>query len=84
MAVFGVPEAEMGEEVKAVVQPAPGVEAGPALEAELLEFCRDHLSHYKCPKSVDFTDRLPRGENGKLYKKALRETYWANSTLSTP
>ena len=84
VAVFGVPEAEMGEEVKAVVQPAPGVEAGPALEAELLAFCRDHLSHYKCPKSVDFTDRLPRGENGKLYKKALRETYWANSTLSTP
>ena len=84
VAVFGVPEAEMGEEVKAVVQPAPGVEAGPALEAELLAFCRDHLSHYKCPRSVDFTDRLPRGENGKLYKKALRETYWANSTLSTP
>ena len=81
VAVFGVPEPEMGEEVKAVVQPAPGVEAGPALEAEILAFCRDHLSHYKCPKSVDFTDQLPRGENGKLYKKALREGYWANSTL---
>ena len=84
VAVFGVPEPEMGEEVKAVVQPAPGVEAGPALEAELLAFCRDHLSHYKCPNSVDFTDALPRGENGKLYKKALRETYWANSSLERP
>ena len=81
VAVFGVPEAEMGEEVKAVVEPAPGSMAGPALEAEILAFCRDHLSHYKCPKSVDFTDQLPRGENGKLYKKALREAYWANSTL---
>jgi long-chain acyl-CoA synthetase len=84
VAVFGVPEPEMGEEVKAVVQPAPGAEAGPALEAELLTFCRAHLSHYKCPKSVDFTEALPRGENGKLYKKALRETYWANSSLSAP
>ncbi len=80
VAVFGVPEPEMGEEVKAVVQPAPGAVPGPALEAEILAFCRDHLSHYKCPRSVDFTDALPRGENGKLYKKALRETYWASAT----
>ncbi len=80
VAVFGVPEPEMGEEVKAVVQPAPGAVAGPALEEEILAFCRDHLSHYKCPRSVDFTDALPRGENGKLYKKALREAYWASAT----
>ncbi len=73
----------MGEEVKAVVQPAPGYEPGPALEAEIIAFCRLHLSHYKCPRSVDFTDQLPRGENGKLYKKGLREAYWANSTPST-
>jgi long-chain acyl-CoA synthetase len=79
VAVFGVPEPEMGEEVKAVVQPAPGVTPGPDLEREILAFCRDHLSHYKCPRSVDFTDELPRGENGKLYKKALRDTYWASS-----
>jgi long-chain acyl-CoA synthetase len=77
VAVFGVPDAEMGEQVKAVVQPAPGVEAGVVLEAEIMEFCRAHLSHYKCPRSVDFTEALPRGENGKLYKKALRDTYWA-------
>jgi acyl-CoA synthetase (AMP-forming)/AMP-acid ligase II len=79
VAVFGVPEPEMGEEVKAVVEPAPGAVPGPELEAEILAFCRDHLSHYKCPKTVDFTDALPRGENGKLYKKALRDTYWASS-----
>jgi long-chain acyl-CoA synthetase len=83
VAVFGVPEPEMGEEVKAVVQPAPGVVPGPELEAEIMAFCRDHLSHYKCPHSVDFTDALPRGENGKLYKKVLREAYWASSAPST-
>ncbi len=83
VAVFGIPEAEMGEEVKAVVQPAPGAVPGPELEAEILAFCRAHLSHYKCPRSVDFTDVLPRGENGKLYKKVLREAYWASSAPST-
>jgi acyl-CoA synthetase (AMP-forming)/AMP-acid ligase II len=83
VAVFGVPEPEMGEAVKAVVQPAPGVTPGPELEQEIIAFCRDHLSHYKCPKSVDFTDALPRGENGKLYKKPLRDAYWASSAPST-
>ncbi|MGO8825812.1 MAG: acyl-CoA synthetase [Acidimicrobiales bacterium] len=83
VAVFGVPEPEMGEEVKAVVQPAPGAIPGPELEAEIIAFCRDHLSHYKCPRTVDFAEALPRGENGKLYKKALREAYWASSTPST-
>jgi acyl-CoA synthetase (AMP-forming)/AMP-acid ligase II len=83
VAVFGVPDAEMGEAVKAVVQPAPGVVSGPELEAEIIAFCRDHLSHYKCPRTVDFTDLLPRGENGKLYKKALRDAYWASSAPST-
>ncbi|HWF14959.1 MAG TPA: acyl-CoA synthetase [Acidimicrobiales bacterium] len=83
VAVFGVPEAEMGEEVKAVVQPAPGITPGPELEQEILAFCRDHLSHYKCPRTVDFMDQLPRGENGKLYKKPLRDAYWASSAPST-
>ena len=80
VAVFGVPDAEMGEQVMAVVQPAPGVAPGDELAAEVLAFCRDHLSHYKCPRRVDFADELPRGENGKLYKKALRDAYWASST----
>jgi long-chain acyl-CoA synthetase len=76
-AVFGVPDEEMGEQVKAVVQPMPGVQAGPALEAELIEFCQAHLAKLKCPKSVDFMDPLPRLPTGKLYKKPLREKYWA-------
>jgi acyl-coenzyme A synthetase/AMP-(fatty) acid ligase len=83
VAVFGIPEPEMGEEVKAIVQPAPGYQAGPELAAEIMAFCRDNLSHYKCPRSVDFSDALPRGENGKLYKKGLREAYWASSTPSS-
>ncbi|MBN8509025.1 MAG: AMP-binding protein [Burkholderiales bacterium] len=76
-AVFGVPNEDLGEEVKAVVQPMPGVAAGPALEAELIDFCRQHLAKLKCPKSVDFTDALPRLPTGKLYKKGLRDKYWA-------
>ena len=83
VAVFGIPEPDMGEEVKAVVQPAPGVEATPQLAGEIMAFCRDRLSHYKCPRTVDFTDELPRGENGKLYKKQLRDAYWASSAPSS-
>jgi hypothetical protein len=49
-----------------------------------MAFCRANLSHYKCPRSVDFTEELPRGENGKLYKKQLREAYWASSGLPAP
>ena len=55
---------------------------GPSLAAEIIAFCRANLSHYKCPRTVDFTDLLPRGENGKLYKKAMREAYWASSSPS--
>ncbi len=83
VAVFGIPEPEMGEEVKAIVQPAPGVEPSPSLASEIIAFCREHLSHYKCPRTVEFTEELPRGENGKLYKKVLRDAYWAKSAPST-
>ena len=76
VAVIGVPDAEMGEAVKAVVQPVDGVAAGPDLEADLLAHCRDELATYKCPRSVDFVDELPRDPNGKLYKRLLRERYW--------
>ncbi len=77
-AVFGVPNADLGEEVKAVVQTMPGVPAGPEFEAELIAFCREHLAHMKCPRSVDFTDALPRLPTGKLYKRPLRDRYWGD------
>ena len=76
-AVFGVPNEDLGEEVKAVIQPMPGVEAGPALEQELIAFCGEHLSRQKVPRSIDFADELPRLPTGKLYKKPLRDKYWA-------
>jgi long-chain acyl-CoA synthetase len=75
-AVFGVPNEDLGEEVKAVVQPMPGVATGSELEAELIAFCRENLASIKCPRSVDFTDELPRLPTGKLYKKPLRDRYW--------
>ncbi len=75
-AVFGAPNEEMGEEVKAVVQLMPGFEPGPEMEAELIAFCRDHLAHHKCPRSIDFEAQLPRSPTGKLYKGPLRDRYW--------
>jgi long-chain acyl-CoA synthetase len=75
-AVFGVPNEDFGEEVKAVVQPVDMAEAGPALEAELIAFCRQSLSPVKCPRSVDFEAELPRHPTGKLYKRLLRDRYW--------
>jgi long-chain acyl-CoA synthetase len=75
-AVFGVPNEEFGEEVKAVVQPADGVVAGPELEAELIAYCKAHLASYKCPRTVEFDPNLPRDPNGKLYKRRIRERYW--------
>jgi acyl-CoA synthetase (AMP-forming)/AMP-acid ligase II len=77
VAVIGVPDAEMGEQVKAVVQTVPGVAEGPELEDELLRYCRAELASYKCPKTVDFVEELPRDPNGKLYKRVLKERYWA-------
>jgi long-chain acyl-CoA synthetase len=75
-AVFGVPNEEMGEEVKAVVQLMPSAEPGPETEAELIAFCRKHLAPIKCPRSIDFEDDFPRLPTGKLYKTALRDRYW--------
>jgi long-chain acyl-CoA synthetase len=75
VAVIGVPNDEWGEEVKAVVEPQPGVHATPALATELIGWCRDRLASYKCPRTVDFTSRLPRHDNGKLYKQQLRDRY---------
>ena len=76
VAVIGVPHDEMGEEVKAVVIPAPGAVAGPELERELIDFCRAQIAHYKCPRSIDFAQDLPRKPTGKLYKRMIRAQYW--------
>jgi long-chain acyl-CoA synthetase len=75
-AVFGVPNADLGEEVKAVVQLMPGNAPGPEMESELIGFCRQHLAHLKCPRTVDFDPELPRLPTGKLYKRVLRDRYW--------
>ncbi len=73
VAVIGVPDDRWGEQVKAVVSPAPGeqVDAG-----KLVEFCRERLAHYKCPRSVDVVEALPRNATGKILKRTLRRPYW--------
>jgi long-chain acyl-CoA synthetase len=81
VAVFGVPHEEMGEEVKAVVQPHDMARAGKQFEAELIAFCRQHLSPIKCPKSIDFEAELPRTPTGKLVKRHLRDKYWPKAAV---
>ena len=76
VAVFGVPNEDFGEEVKAVVQPKNWEDAGPDLEAELIDFCRERISHIKCPRSIDFDKELPRHPSVKLYKRLLQDRYW--------
>lgn len=73
--VIGVPNPDLGEEVKAVVQPMRWEDAGPELAEELMTYCREHLSLYKCPRSIDFMEALPRLDTGKLYKQELRRRY---------
>ena len=76
VAVIGVPDADMGEAVKAVVVPATGTIADDTLAMELIAYCRVHLAGYKCPRTIDFVESLPRMENGKLFKRELRQRYW--------
>ena len=76
VAVFGVPNNEYGEEVKAVVQLIDNSKATPDTAAQLIDYCRKHISHAKCPRSIDFKSSLPRHPTGKLYKHELRDPYW--------
>ena len=76
VAVFGIPHDDWGEEVKAVVELEEGLLASSSVEAELIDYCRENLAHFKCPKSVDFITTMPRDPNGKLQKRKLRDPYW--------
>jgi long-chain acyl-CoA synthetase len=82
VAVLGVPNDDFGEEVKAVVEPISMADAGPELERELIVYCREHLADVKCPRSVDFRAELPRHPTGKLYKRLLKDEYWAGRASS--
>jgi len=82
-AVIGVPNDDLGEEVKAIVQAMPGVEPGDALTEELLTFCSEHLSRQKVPRSIDYEDELPRLPTGKLYKRILRDRYWPDRVIKS-
>jgi acyl-CoA synthetase (AMP-forming)/AMP-acid ligase II len=76
-AAFGIPDADLGERIMAVVQPAEGARAGPELEAELIAHCRAHLAGLKCPRAIDFAASLDRDAAGKIAKHALRARYWS-------
>jgi acyl-CoA synthetase (AMP-forming)/AMP-acid ligase II len=82
VAVIGVPNDDLGEEVKAVVQLVDPAAAGPEVAQDLIAYCRDRLAHFKCPRTVDFVPELPRSETGKLYKRILRDAYWAGHRSS--
>jgi long-chain acyl-CoA synthetase len=74
-ATIGVPHPEWGEEVKAVIELKPGLEPSDELVSELMALCKEQLAGYKCPRSVDFVEHLPREDNGKIYKRKLRDQY---------
>jgi long-chain acyl-CoA synthetase len=76
IAVFGVPDEQWGEAIKAVIQPAEGVVPSAELTDEIRAFAAERLAKYKLPKIVEYLDELPRDDNGKLYKRKLRDPYW--------
>jgi len=78
-AVFGVPNVDLGEEVKAVIELMPGYPENDVTTQELVTFCKQHLASMKCPASIDFTQDMPRLPTGKLYKRKLRDAYWPDN-----
>jgi long-chain acyl-CoA synthetase len=76
VAVFGIPNDDWGEEIKAVIQPAEGVGGDQALTDEIFAWSKERLAKMKTPRSIDYVDELPRDPNGKLYKRKLRDPYW--------
>ncbi len=82
VAVIGVPNEDFGEEVKAVVQPLDMANAGPDLAEEIMALCRTRIAAYKCPRSVDFEAALPRHPTGKLFKRLLKQRYWATDAAT--
>ena len=76
-ATVGIPSEDWGEEVRAVVELKAGVEPSEALKTELVDHCRERLAHFKCPRAVDFVDKLPRHDTGKIFRRMVREKYWA-------
>jgi fatty-acyl-CoA synthase len=81
VAVFGVPDEEMGEAVKAVIEPAAGLAPDDVLREELMAFAREKLARYMVPKSIDFIEEMPRLPTGKLYKRVLRDAYWSDRKI---
>ena len=77
-ATVGAPNDDWGEEVVAIVQLEDRIEASPALADELIQFCRERLAHYKCPRRVDWDPELPRSAAGKIYRRVVRDRYWAD------
>jgi long-chain acyl-CoA synthetase len=76
VATVGVPNPEWGEEVKSVVELRAGFEATTELAGEMIAFCKERLAPFKCPRSVDFVEKLPRFETGKILRRVVREKYW--------
>ncbi len=81
-AVFGIPNEDWGEEIKAVIEPIAGVAPGDELTADIMQFCQDRLARFKQPKSIDYIEEMPRDPNGKLYKRKLRDPYWEGKQRS--